>query len=297
MILSRWILLTLTLLLVQCSLFRQADVATELTKPVPVEGYDALKARIHYPRALREAGVEGTVLAKIHISPTGDVDAVDILNSVDSTLDAIVSQAIQRTQFQPATQDGKPYAVWISIPFEFALEAWEIAPSPFRDFQMTIHSEPDYERFSVSLTGNLSAGAELPLTLECLLPLNHSNPWVRGGEGAHPATVIQDDRGSWIRFQVTERTPSFGFEYRPLPGFHLSGFRYVLALNQALPAWTLVVEESTPLLRVDLPTTSTETEEGLIRHRVSMPAMEPYQAQILDMALVRQTRVAPQVDP
>ena len=76
-----------------------------------------------YPAAAMRKGVEGTVVVSILVSPEGDVEAVRILRSADSSygLDDAAVAAVAKWKFRPAVRDGKPIRVWTSYPVVFRL--------------------------------------------------------------------------------------------------------------------------------------------------------------------------------
>jgi TonB family protein len=75
-----------------------------------------------YPPALRDAGVEGTVVMWFCIAETGDVANVLVNEehySGSLELDAAALRVAPVFEFTPAINQSRPVAVWISIPMTF----------------------------------------------------------------------------------------------------------------------------------------------------------------------------------
>lgn len=88
---------------------------------VPVEKEPMVVNRVEpvYPPAAQQAGLEGTVVAKLWVDKEGKVKQVVILKSPDPVFNqAVVDAALQWT-FTPAIMNNGPVAVWISYPFRF----------------------------------------------------------------------------------------------------------------------------------------------------------------------------------
>ena len=81
---------------------------------------------ITYPDSLRQEGVSGKVQLQMHIDTTGTVDAVEVVNSVHPTLDAIAMKAATGTTWEPAyikeDQEWKPRPGWGRSPVPFRLK-------------------------------------------------------------------------------------------------------------------------------------------------------------------------------
>lgn len=230
------------MLLQQCAWICGEPEPVEFVKPVPVGGYESLAARIHYPETVRALNVEGTVVVNALISIDGEVKKTRVVEAIHPDLDLIVTNAIKRTSFMPATRKGQPEEVWISIPFVFALKDWIPKSTPFSDFSMTIYPDAAYKTFDVELKGRLKNDVEWPLRFECLLPFNSSNPWVRVEDGPSPAMgTVRDDGGEWLIFQVSSLEVTFGFTYKVMEELPGQKFLYEFALNHALPDWELLL--------------------------------------------------------
>jgi protein TonB len=73
-----------------------------------------------YPDTAREQGVQGTVLLQALVCSTGQVFAVRAQQSIP-LLDFASIMAARQWVFQPARVDGRPVAVWVTIPVKFSL--------------------------------------------------------------------------------------------------------------------------------------------------------------------------------
>lgn len=85
-------------------------------KPVPGTQRDP-----EYPRALREARVEGKVMLLIAVKSNGSVGEVKVQSGNPALAQAAVT-AVKRWKFEPAIYDGRPIAVWLPYPFVFRLD-------------------------------------------------------------------------------------------------------------------------------------------------------------------------------
>lgn len=277
----------LLLFLQQCAwLFGEKDHGG-IVKPQPVGGYEALGTRIHYPRAIRESGIEGRVTVNALISNEGQVKQTQVIEPLHPELDLIVTNAIKRTAFIPATRQGKPEEVWISIPFIFAFKEWAHKTTPFSSFEMTIRPDPAYKNFDVEIKGKLIEGLEWPMRFECLLPFNASNPWVKTGDGKDPLNgIMKDDKGEWLIFQSSDQLVSFGFRYKALDEVYNQKFLYEFSLNHALPDWTLkVVYGSQTVTFTQTPDRMLTLSTGETQFEYDIGAQDTYESRFLDIEL------------
>ncbi|MDP4240951.1 MAG: energy transducer TonB [Bacteroidota bacterium] len=76
-----------------------------------------------YPEVAKENNIQGRVIVKFCVTPTGGVDLVNVLKGVDSELDAEVVRVVKTLpKFKPGKQGGKPVPVWYTIPINFQLK-------------------------------------------------------------------------------------------------------------------------------------------------------------------------------
>jgi TonB family protein len=74
-----------------------------------------------YPPEAREAGVQGVVIAEVHILPDGRVGSASILRSIPM-LDAAALEAIQQWEFTPTLLNGVPTPVIMTVTVQFTLQ-------------------------------------------------------------------------------------------------------------------------------------------------------------------------------
>ncbi len=91
-------------------------------EPTPVGGFTAVHENLQYPEIARRAGIEGAVLVYARIDENGDVADTKIMKSLgDNGCDEAAAEAIKKTKWNPAKQNGKPVAVWVTVPVRFKL--------------------------------------------------------------------------------------------------------------------------------------------------------------------------------
>ena len=80
------------------------------------------KPPMMYPEEVKDAGIEGTVVVKMLVDIDGTVIETKVLRSSGNyILDQAALEAAERALFKPATQDGVPVRVWVSMPFRYKL--------------------------------------------------------------------------------------------------------------------------------------------------------------------------------
>ena len=75
-----------------------------------------------YPVSLRREGVAGLVSVSCVIDENGKVISAKATKSTRSEFEQPALDAIHNWVFKPATKDGKPVKVRVTIPFRFNLE-------------------------------------------------------------------------------------------------------------------------------------------------------------------------------
>ena len=73
-----------------------------------------------YPKAAKDAGIQGTVLVMTEIMPDGSVGGTKVVESIPALDDAAV-EAVKRMRFRPASDQGRAVPVWVGIPVRFTL--------------------------------------------------------------------------------------------------------------------------------------------------------------------------------
>ena len=76
-----------------------------------------------YPSASRRLGEQGKVLLRVHVSPAGIAETVEIkLSSGIARLDRAARDAVSRWRFIPARRGELAIAAWVQVPITFQLE-------------------------------------------------------------------------------------------------------------------------------------------------------------------------------
>jgi len=75
------------------------------TKPRPLGS-----VQVEYPDKARADGVEGRIQVRLHVADDGSVTDVEVVESIEPSLDATVIAVLRTWKFQPATHCGKPSA-------------------------------------------------------------------------------------------------------------------------------------------------------------------------------------------
>lgn len=79
-----------------------------------------ISSNLQYPKDAWEKCVQGTVIVQFVVTETGAVDEIKVAHSVDPALDKEAVRVCQLLpKFEPAMKDGKPVAIWYSLPFNF----------------------------------------------------------------------------------------------------------------------------------------------------------------------------------
>ncbi|RKX70149.1 hypothetical protein DRP53_05905 [candidate division WOR-3 bacterium] len=103
---------------------KPAPVETVVTKPfkpaVIIRPKIIKFVPAKYPPSLIDLGVEGTVVVKVLVGTDGRVKDTKIVQSFGNVLcEKEAVAAARKAVFKPATKDGVPYEVWMSIPYKF----------------------------------------------------------------------------------------------------------------------------------------------------------------------------------
>jgi periplasmic protein TonB len=81
-----------------------------------------LQKKIEYPEVARRAGIEGKVIVRVLVDPNGRVKKAVIQQSDSQMLNTAALDAVKKSVFTPAIQNGKPILCWVSIPIQFRLK-------------------------------------------------------------------------------------------------------------------------------------------------------------------------------
>ena len=77
-----------------------------------------------YTQEAKDAHIEGKVLVEVVVKNDGKIGDVTIVRSLDPTygLDTQAAKAAKLWEFKPATKDGKPVAVRVTLEMSFTLK-------------------------------------------------------------------------------------------------------------------------------------------------------------------------------
>ncbi len=124
------------MLLLFCSVTLLSQISTdtsaiqkEKTKGIPPRNYSEfekapiVKTKVFpiYPKLALKAAIEGNVYTRLWVDEQGNVAEVKILNSDNAIFEDATDEAARQWKFYPAEHEGKPIAVWVTLPFRFKL--------------------------------------------------------------------------------------------------------------------------------------------------------------------------------
>lgn len=91
---------------------------------VAVEKYPEMVVSIQpeYPEIARRAGITGKVYVKVLVDKSGKPKKAVIMKSDSDLFNDVSIAAAMKCAFTPALQNNHPIAVWIVLPFRFALQ-------------------------------------------------------------------------------------------------------------------------------------------------------------------------------
>lgn len=74
-----------------------------------------------YPEAARKARIEGVVILEAIITPSGSVEQARVVKSVHPLLDDSAQRALLQWRYGPATLNGRPVRVYLTVTVSFIL--------------------------------------------------------------------------------------------------------------------------------------------------------------------------------
>jgi len=77
-----------------------------------------------YPDFAKRLAVQGSVVLEVEVLADGHVGAINVVKSLmagPNGLDEAAKEAVKQWTFQPAKNNGKPVACWVTFPVEFTL--------------------------------------------------------------------------------------------------------------------------------------------------------------------------------
>lgn len=93
------------------------------TPPLPLKMWNP-----EYPLELQKKQIEGTVLVEFVINTDGRVTKARAVEWTHPEMAQAAVDAILRSEFRPATKDGKPIAVKMAVPIAFTLAQKAASP-------------------------------------------------------------------------------------------------------------------------------------------------------------------------
>lgn len=95
--------------------------------PVPAGGEEGLLKFLanntKYPEVAKENNIQGRVVVRFCVTPTGGIDRVSVIKGVDPELDAEAVRVVKLLpKFTPGKQEGVPVPVWYMVPIQFSLQ-------------------------------------------------------------------------------------------------------------------------------------------------------------------------------
>ena len=86
------------------------------------EPKEVSRVQPQYPEAARKARLQGIVILEAIITKSGSVDSVRVLRGLNPLLDTAAMQAVSRWRYEPATFNGRPVPVYLTVTVTFKLQ-------------------------------------------------------------------------------------------------------------------------------------------------------------------------------
>ena len=87
-----------------------------------IGGLPTLFSHIEYPNQAKAKGIEGIVKVEFTVTEIGMVEDIVIVEGIDSGCDEEVIEALEKTRFSPAVQNGRFIKVKLSQSILFELK-------------------------------------------------------------------------------------------------------------------------------------------------------------------------------
>lgn len=75
-----------------------------------------------YPRELRAHNISGIVMVRCNIDAQGNVAEASIAKSSNENFDNPAMEAVKKWKFKPASENGSPVAITVTIPIKFVAD-------------------------------------------------------------------------------------------------------------------------------------------------------------------------------
>ena len=92
-------------------------VGGEVKEPIEIS-----RVRPQYPEAARKARMQGVVILEAIITKEGSVADVRVLRGINPLLDNAAMRAVQQWKYKPATFNGRPVPVYLTVTVTFTLQ-------------------------------------------------------------------------------------------------------------------------------------------------------------------------------
>ena len=119
MLKSKLILSTVIVLLSVTHLVAEPISTNYTAQPEPVHGMQFLKAQTQFPAYDQNIRNDGYVLLNFHVDKVGNISNIKVAQSGGSRFDAAAIAAVEKTDWNPAMQNGTAIPVTFQLPFEF----------------------------------------------------------------------------------------------------------------------------------------------------------------------------------
>lgn len=90
-------------------------------QPVLIGGIEGLQARVTYPEAALQVGIQGTVYVQFVVDETGRVVDPVAVRSPHPALSTAALDAVAASRFEPGLQRGRPVRARFTLPVRFIL--------------------------------------------------------------------------------------------------------------------------------------------------------------------------------
>lgn len=92
-------------------------IGGEVKEPIEIS-----RVKPQYPEAARKARMQGVVILEAIITKDGSVSDVRVLRGINPLLDNAAMRAVQQWKYKPATFNGRPVPVYLTVTVTFTLQ-------------------------------------------------------------------------------------------------------------------------------------------------------------------------------
>ena len=119
MIKSKRSLIAILVLFTVMGLYAEPISTNYTAAQEPVYGWDNLKENAEYPSLITELNNGSSVVLTFKLDVLGNVSNIQVLSSGGAPYDQAAIEAVLKTKWYPAMQNGKATPVSYELPFEF----------------------------------------------------------------------------------------------------------------------------------------------------------------------------------